>query len=81
MQAIELEGIIDNQHEIRLKLPEQARAGRARVIILYDENETSKTAGNLDAFLAALPHNQTGRSHTYILRQVQEERDSWQDGP
>ncbi|MFZ4700932.1 MAG: hypothetical protein ACOYMG_12860 [Candidatus Methylumidiphilus sp.] len=79
MQAIELVGFIDNQHEMHLKLPEQAQIGRAKVIVLYEENETSITKGNLDGFLDCLPLNQIGRSHEDILLQVQEERDSWQD--
>jgi hypothetical protein len=81
MQAIELEAIIDKQHELRLQLPPQARAGRAKVIVLYEEAGPSQTGGNLDAFLADLPRNETGRSHADILSQVQEERDAWQERP
>ena len=79
MQAIELEAIIDNQHELRLQLPPQARTGRAKVIVLYEESGPSQMGGNLDAFLADLPRNETGRSHADIVRQVQEERDAWQE--
>lgn len=81
MQAIELEAVIDNQNEVRLKLPPQARAGRARVIVLYEEGGLSEAGGNLDAFLAKLPRNETGRDHADIVRQLQEERESWQDRP
>ena len=61
---------------MHLKLPEQAQVGRAKVIVLYEENETSVMKGNLDGFLDYLPLNQTGRNHGDILLQVQEERES-----
>jgi hypothetical protein len=40
MQAIELETEIDENHEIRLKLPEAIRARKARVVVLYDDTES-----------------------------------------
>jgi hypothetical protein len=34
MQAIELETEIDENHEIHLKLPDDIRAGKAKVVVL-----------------------------------------------
>ena len=81
MQAIELEATIDSQQELRLKLPKQAKAGLARVIVLYEEAEPAQASGNLDGFLAKLPFNAVGRSHSDIVRQIEEERVGWQDEP
>ncbi|EIC21010.1 MULTISPECIES: hypothetical protein [Thiorhodovibrio] len=36
MQAIELETEIDENHEIHLKLPEDVKAVKARVVVLYN---------------------------------------------
>ena len=36
MQAIELSAQITKSHEIHLKLPHNIRAGRAKVIVMYD---------------------------------------------
>jgi len=36
MQAIELSAQITQSHEIHLKLPKHIRAGRAKVIVMYD---------------------------------------------
>ncbi len=77
MQTIELETIIDSRREIHLKLPQEAKEGLARVTVQYEEDKQQSSKGNMDDFLDTLPHNQFGRSHADILRQVQEERDSW----
>ena len=37
MQAIELETEIDENHEIHLKLPENVKAGRAKVVVLFED--------------------------------------------
>jgi hypothetical protein len=79
MQAIELETIIDNRHEIHLQLPPQARQGKARVIVLYEEAEPSVEPGNLDDFLNRLPRNADGIKFEDIVKRLQEERDSWGD--
>jgi hypothetical protein len=82
MNAIELDIEITADRAIHLKLPSEARTGRARVIVLY-ETETSMQAdsatvrGNLDAFLATLPKNSAGRDHRSIAAQVEAERASW----
>jgi hypothetical protein len=41
MQAIEIETEIDENHEIRLKLPEAIRARKARVVVLYEETDSA----------------------------------------
>ncbi|WP_367025208.1 hypothetical protein ABZN20_10455 [Methylococcus sp. ANG] len=81
MQALEFETIIGHDHEIHLKLPIDAREGRARVIVLYDERAGEPVCGNLDEFLATLPLNTAGRSRSDIAEQVQEERENWGNAP
>ncbi len=39
MQAIELNAVITQNHEIHLKLPDDATASYARVIVMYENNE------------------------------------------
>lgn len=38
MQAIEMETEIDENHEIRLKLPPDVHARKARVVVLYEQS-------------------------------------------
>jgi hypothetical protein len=45
MQAIELETEIDENHEIHLKLPPEIRAGKARVVVLYEPSDHPDEAG------------------------------------
>lgn len=40
MQALELSAQITKSHEIHLKLPSTIRAGRAKVIIMYEAETT-----------------------------------------
>ena len=40
MQAIELQAQITASHEIHLKLPATIKAGKAKVIVMYDTSET-----------------------------------------
>lgn len=40
MQAIELQAQITASHEIHLKLPATIKAGKAKVIVMYDTPET-----------------------------------------
>ena len=42
MQAIELETEIDENHEIHVKLPDAVRAGKARILVLYDETTSER---------------------------------------
>lgn len=41
LQALEFEVEIDENHQIHLQLPETVKAGKARVIVLYEESEQS----------------------------------------
>jgi hypothetical protein len=82
MKAIELETEITADHAIHLKLPNQVRPGRARVIVLYETDDDTKRqikrkGGKLDDFLAALPGNTPGRDREEIAAQVEAERASW----
>jgi hypothetical protein len=43
MQAIEIEAWIDANDEIRIKLPERYLPGPARVIVLFDADQESRT--------------------------------------
>ena len=38
MQAIELDAVITQNHEIHLKLPDDVKAGHAKVIVMYEKN-------------------------------------------
>ncbi len=82
MKAIELETEITADRAIRLKLPNQVRPGRARVIVLCETDEgvqveIEPAGGNLDDFLATLPRNTLGRDREEIAAQVEAERASW----
>jgi hypothetical protein len=82
MHAIELDIEITADRSIHLKLPSEARTGRARVIVLYEtegrtEADSATVLGNLDNFLATLPKNSPGRDHLSIAAQVETERASW----
>jgi hypothetical protein len=82
MKAIELEAEITADHAIHLKLPHEVRAGRARIIVLYETDEDAQAdihriRGNLDDFLATLPRNIPGRDREEIAATVEAERASW----
>ncbi len=82
MRAIELEAEITADRAIHLKLPNQVRPGRARIIVLYETDENAQVqiepkGGNLDDFLATLPRNIPGRDREEIAAQVEAERASW----
>jgi hypothetical protein len=82
MKAIELEAEITADHAIHLKLPNEVRAGRARIIVLYETDEDAqadihRTQGNMDDFLATLPRNIPGRNREEIAATVEAERASW----
>jgi len=42
MHAIELETEVNDEHEIHVRLPEQVKAHRVRIVILYDEPTPSQ---------------------------------------
>ena len=82
MKAIELDAEITADHAIHLKLPKEVRAGRARIIVLYEADEDAHVKGegeqgNLDDFLTTLPANKPGRDRQEIAAQVEAERAQW----
>jgi hypothetical protein len=84
MKAIELDAEVTADHAIYLKLPKEVRAGRARIIVLYETDEdaqaqSARTRGNLDDFLATIPRNTPGRDHEEIATQVEAERATWDE--
>jgi hypothetical protein len=64
MQAIELETEIDENHEMRLKLPEAIRAREARVVVRYEETESVPAEIGITRCLSAWFH--CGRSISSI---------------
>jgi len=52
MQAIELETEIDENHEIHLKLPDEVRAGKAIIVVLYERRQMSASRENSVSFVA-----------------------------
>jgi len=82
LNAIELDIEITADRSIHLKLPSEARTGRARVIVLYEternmQTDSATVPGNLDAVLATLPKNSPGRDHRSIAAQVEAGRAGW----
>lgn len=49
MQAIELDAVITQNHEIHLKLPDDVKASHAKVIVMYENNlkDNTKRLANL----------------------------------
>ncbi len=84
MKANELDAEITADHAIHLNLPNEVRAGRARIIVLYESDDearfgTEPRHGNLDELLQTLPRNASGRDREEIAAQVEAERASWDD--
>ena len=44
MQAIEMETEIDENHEIHLKLPADVMARKAKVVVMYEDNQSDRKA-------------------------------------
>lgn len=44
MQSIELETKIDENHELHLKLPENSRTGKAKVVVLFEDDGPDRDA-------------------------------------
>ena len=42
MQAIEIEVNINEKHQIHLQLPDSIHAGKAKVIVMYEEGDSNK---------------------------------------
>lgn len=52
MQAIELDAVITQNHEIHLKLPDDVKANHAKVIVMY-ENSLKDNTKKWDAFFTS----------------------------
>lgn len=50
MHAIELQTQIDHNHQIHLQLPENIKAGTAKVIVMYEEKPALKKPVKLGLF-------------------------------
>jgi hypothetical protein len=78
MNAIELDVNITPDHELRVRLPDHATPGPARVIVLFESQATAPARGNLDDFLERLPINAAGGlTHAQSVERVAEERAAW----
>ena len=78
MQAIEINANITSDHELRVRLPDHAAPGPARVIVLFESDATASAKGKLDDFLDRLPINAAGGlTHAQIVERVAEERAAW----
>jgi len=56
MQAIELNAVITQDHEIHLKLPDDVKAKHAKVIVMYENNlkdNTKRLANKWNKFFAS----------------------------
>jgi virulence-associated protein VagC len=56
MQAIELNAVITQNHEIHLKLPDDVKASHAKVIVMYEnslKDDTKRLAKKWDQFFAS----------------------------
>ena len=56
MQAIELNAVITQNHEIYLKLPDDVKASHAKVIVMYEnslKDDTKRLAKKWDQFFAS----------------------------
>ena len=56
MQAIELDAVITQHHEIHLKLPDDVKASHAKVIVMYENSLKDDTKGltkKWDTFFAS----------------------------
>lgn len=54
MKAIKLDAVIDDRHELHLKLPEGVKVGPAEVIVMFeDDSEAPGNSQNLPALEAA----------------------------
>ena len=56
MQAIELNAVITQNHEIHLKLPDDVTASHAKVIVMYEnslKDTTERLAKKWDTFFAS----------------------------
>ena len=80
MQAyFETEVFLPVNHHLNLQLPDEIPAGRVRIAVIYEKENSLTEPGNLSHFLSTLPLNEQGRSNEDIMKQINEERDSWSE--
>jgi hypothetical protein len=77
MRAIKLQTHVDQDHMLRIQLPDDVREGPAEVIVLVPEAK-ERTAPSLSDFLATLADRPRRiRSKEEIDRDLAAERESW----
>ena len=76
MRALKLEGRVQSDHMLRVRLPEDVEEGPAEVIVLLPER--METRPTLSAVLDSLAQGpRPNRRKTEIDRSLDEERQSW----
>ncbi len=77
MRAIKLQALVEKDHTVSLRLPEDVGEGPAEVIVLVPD-PTPKPAHSLDDFLARLSRRpRRARSKEEIDLYLEQERQSW----
>ncbi|MDT4328723.1 hypothetical protein ACQE3D_09720 [Methylomonas sp. MS20] len=81
MQAdYEIETDIPLNHQLSIRLPDNIPAGRAKVTVIYEVNETGGNQMQMASFLNTLPDNPAaGLSRDEIQAFVDQERNNWDD--
>lgn len=78
MHAIELPADIDQNHQIHLQLPKTVKAGKAKVIVMYEDVTPPLQPNSLVEFLNELPAPaNNGLSRDEVQQYIQQERQSW----
>lgn len=78
MHAIELPADIDQNHQIHLQLPKTVKAGKAKVIVMYEDVTSPLQANSLVEFLNELPvPANNGLSRDEVQQYIQQERHNW----
>ncbi len=76
MRAVKVEGRVQSDHTLRVRLPEDVEEGPAEVIVLLPERQEVRPA--LAAVLDSLARaHHARRPKLEIDRQLEEERGSW----
>ncbi len=80
MQAyFETEAYLPVNHSLNIRLPDEIPAGKVRIAVIYEKPSQNDNNENMADFLDSLPLNAQGRSSTDIEKQINEERNSWDD--
>ena len=81
MQAYyEIETDIPLNHQLNIRLPDNIPAGRAKVAVNYEVNESSEQTTKMADFLNSLPDNTSdGLSRSDIENHINQERKNWDD--